>query len=131
YMVPEKRQLQYMMFTFKPSHEDTLETKQDIRNILESIQNGADFSELAKDYSEDTGSAEKGGDLGFFGKGVMVKAFEEAAFEAAIGEVIGPVETEHGLHLIKVLAKKTGKRRNAGPGKTYSAEIQYITRNHQ
>jgi parvulin-like peptidyl-prolyl isomerase len=67
----------------------------------------ADFAELAKKYSQDPGSAQRGGELGFFSKGMMVKPFEEAAFGAAVGSVVGPVETQFGFHIIKVNEKKT------------------------
>lgn len=63
---------------------------------------GADFSELAKQYTDDTGTSEDGGMLGSFGKGVMVKEFEDAAFALQIGEVSQPVKTIYGYHIIKV-----------------------------
>ena len=60
------------------------------------------FPELAKTHSQDPGSGAQGGDLGFFGRGLMTKPFEEATFKAAKGELIGPVETEFGYHIILV-----------------------------
>ena len=60
------------------------------------------FAELAKKYSQDTGSAAQGGDLGLFGRGMMVKSFEDAAFALKAGETSGIVETEFGLHIIRV-----------------------------
>jgi peptidyl-prolyl cis-trans isomerase D len=60
------------------------------------------FAELAKKNSQDTGSAASGGDLGFFGKGMMVKPFEEAAFKAAKGDIVGPVLSDFGYHVIMV-----------------------------
>lgn len=63
------------------------------------------FSEFAEEYSEDPGSASQGGMLGFFGKGVMVPEFEEAAFALEIGEVSEPVRTDFGYHIIKVTDK--------------------------
>jgi peptidyl-prolyl cis-trans isomerase D len=74
--------------------------------IYNMAKSGKDFAELAKEYS--TGpSAPKGGDLGYFGSGQMVKPFEEAAFAAEAGEVTKPVETQFGLHIIKVFDKNT------------------------
>ena len=70
--------------------------------IATSLADGADFAELAQTESEDPGSAARGGDLGFFGKGRMVPAFEEAAFAAAPGSITEIVETPFGLHLILV-----------------------------
>ena len=58
--------------------------------------------ELAKEFSEDPGSKDKGGDLGYFGKGHMVPEFEDAAFNTAVGQVSSPVKTQYGFHLIKV-----------------------------
>lgn len=68
---------------------------------------GESFEDLAGLYSDDTGSAIQGGDLGFFGLGMMVPAFEEAAFSLAVGEVGGPVVSAFGLHVIKVTDRKT------------------------
>jgi len=74
--------------------------------IMEKAKKG-DFEALAKEFSSDKGSAMNGGDLGFFGKGRMVKPFEEAAFAAKVGSVVGPVESQFGFHIIKVTDKKS------------------------
>ena len=74
--------------------------------MLDCSKKGADFAELAEIYSDDPGSAAKGGDLGFFSRGSMVKPFEEAAFSAKIGDIVGPVQTNFGLHIIKIEDKK-------------------------
>ncbi|HEY0841086.1 MAG TPA: SurA N-terminal domain-containing protein [Vulgatibacter sp.] len=66
------------------------------------VEGGADFGELAKQLSDDPGSKEKGGDLGFFGPGTMAKPFEEAAMALEPGQLSGIVRTRFGLHLIKV-----------------------------
>lgn len=73
---------------------------------LARIQEGADFEDVALEVSEDPGSQSRGGDLGFFSRGRMVKPFEEAAFSLPVGEVSGVVETVHGLHLIRVEEKR-------------------------
>ncbi|MDP6776415.1 MAG: peptidylprolyl isomerase [Candidatus Latescibacteria bacterium] len=69
--------------------------------VLTRLRNGEDFAQLARDFSDDDRTAPAGGDLGFFTKGQMVPAFEEAAFSLAPGEVSEPVETEFGFHLFK------------------------------
>ena len=72
------------------------------RQLLEKIKKGEDFSALAKKNSLDPGSKDKGGDLGYFGTGMMVKPFEDLAFSLKVGEVGGPVKTDFGYHIIKV-----------------------------
>ncbi len=71
--------------------------------ILEKIKNGEKFGKLAKELSIDSGSAKRDGSLGYFGRGVMVKPFEEAAFKLQKGEISQPVKTEFGYHIIKRL----------------------------
>ncbi len=73
--------------------------------IRKRIQNGEDFTKLAAIYSEDTGSATQGGDLGWFGKGRMVKPFEDAAFSLPLNQVSEPIKSDFGYHLIEVLEK--------------------------
>ena len=72
--------------------------------ILERLKRGEKFAELAKELSIDTGSGKRGGDLGYFGRGKMVKPFEAAAFMLSVGQVSEPVKTEFGYHIIKRLA---------------------------
>lgn len=75
------------------------------RKLLYDLNAGAGFAKLAKKHSI-CPSADQGGDLGFFGRGQMVKAFEDAAFGAQVGVPVGPVRTEFGYHLILVTAKR-------------------------
>ena len=78
--------------------------------MLKEIQKSPGrFAELAKQYSQDPGSAEKGGDLGFFGRGMMVKAFEDTVFKAQENEVSGLVQSEFGYHIIKVCLLYTSR----------------------
>jgi foldase protein PrsA len=77
--------------------------------VKEKLIAGEDFAELAKEYSTDTSNSENGGELGFFGKGEMVEAFETAAFSMNIGDISEPVKTDYGYHIIKVTDKKEAK----------------------
>jgi foldase protein PrsA len=89
----------------KASHilvEDEAKAKE----LKSELDGGADFAELAKENSTDPGSAEKGGDLGFFGPGAMVPEFEEAAYALKVNEISDPVQSQHGWHIIKVTEKK-------------------------
>lgn len=70
--------------------------------ILEKLKKGESFAKLAESYSLD-GSRKRGGDLGFFGKGMMVKEFENAAFALEKGQISGVVKTQFGYHIIKRL----------------------------
>jgi peptidyl-prolyl cis-trans isomerase C len=69
--------------------------------ILERLKNGESFANLAKQLSIDKASGKKGGDLGFFGRGMMVKPFENIAFKLEKGQISEPVKTEFGYHIIK------------------------------
>ncbi|MFC2083494.1 peptidylprolyl isomerase [Bacteroidota bacterium] len=73
------------------------------------LVNGEDFESLAKEYSQDPGSAVRGGDLGWFAKGSMVKEFEEASFSGEIGVVQKPIKSQFGWHIIKVAGKSNSK----------------------
>lgn len=79
-----------------------VETEEKAKELLAQIEGGADFAELAKANSTDPGSGANGGDLGWFGAGMMVKPFEEAVLAAEVGKVVGPVKTDFGYHLILV-----------------------------
>ncbi|MGD8305807.1 MAG: peptidylprolyl isomerase [Ignavibacteria bacterium] len=77
--------------------------------IYEELISGADFELLARENSNDPGSGSKGGDLGWFGKGVMIKEFEEAAFNGNVGEIQKPVKSSFGYHIIKVTGRSNTK----------------------
>lgn len=77
-------------------------TKEEADKLKADIAGGADFAELAKIHSTDTGSGADGGNLGWFGLGMMVKPFEDAVIAAKVGEVTGPIQTDFGFHLILV-----------------------------
>lgn len=83
-------------------------TRDEAEDVLSKIKSGEEFEELAKEYSTDS-SAMLGGDLGYFGKGVMVKEFEDAAFKLSIGEVSPIVQTQFGYHIIKLTGRQDAK----------------------
>lgn len=78
-------------------------------SITQQLKDGADFATLAEQFSEDPGSAVNGGDLGFFGRGMMVAEFEEAAYTLDIGQISEPVRSQFGYHIIKVTGKDQGE----------------------
>jgi len=102
---PEERRASHILLT--ASAEMTEEARAEIRKraeqiLLEIQQNPERFEALAAEVSEDPGSAKMGGDLGFFSKGLMVKAFEDEVFTMKPEEIRGPVETLFGFHIIKL-----------------------------
>ncbi|WP_127536943.1 peptidylprolyl isomerase [Paenibacillus illinoisensis] len=78
-----------------------VKTKEEADDIKKQLDEGADFATLAKEKSTDTGSAANGGDLGFFGEGEMVEAFEKAAFSMKNDEISDPIKSDYGYHIIK------------------------------
>lgn len=103
---PEKRSIQYLVYPNKATGADSLAVEQLAAELLERARAGEDFAELAKTYSEDPGSRDRGGDLGFFERGSMVKPFEDAAFAGRPEDIIGPVHSTYGLHLVKIHGRK-------------------------
>ena len=81
---------------------DTKQTKAKAEEVLAKLRAGGDFNALAKEHSVDTSNKDRGGDLGWFGRGMMVKPFEDAAFALKPGELSGIVETQFGYHIIKL-----------------------------
>jgi peptidyl-prolyl cis-trans isomerase C len=87
-----------------------VKTEKESKDILAKLKKGADFTQLAKDYSIDPSAKQNNGDLGSFGRGQMVKPFENAAFALDVGEYTEEaVETQYGFHIIKVTEKTQGK----------------------
>jgi peptidyl-prolyl cis-trans isomerase D len=80
--------------------------------IKARLQKGEDFAKIAAEKSEDPGSKAQGGDLGFFGRGRMIKEFEDAAFGAKPGEIVGPVKTSFGVHILKIEEHRPGGQRS-------------------
>jgi len=84
-----------------------VENEDDAKAIAEQVRGGADFAALAKEKSKDPGSAEEGGDLGYFTKARMVPEFSEVAFKMYAGQVSNPVKSQFGWHVIKVEDRRT------------------------
>lgn len=108
---PETRQASHILISVARQASDAEKSaaKQKAEQILQQVtQSPAKFAELATTNSQDPGSATKGGDLGEFGRGMMVKPFEDAAFALKVGEISGLVESDFGFHIIKLTAIKPG-----------------------
>ena len=88
---------------------DKSKLKAKAEDLLKQLKGGADFAELAKKSSDDTGSAQRGGDLGLFGRGQMVPEFEKYAFSGKINDISPIIETQFGYHIIQVTSKEPAK----------------------
>lgn len=82
-----------------------VESESTARSLKQEIEEGADFGDVAREHST-CPSSSRGGDLGEFGPGMMVREFDTVVFSAAVGEVQGPVKTQFGYHLIEVTARE-------------------------
>jgi peptidyl-prolyl cis-trans isomerase D len=109
YQTPERVRASHILLN--TGGKDEAAVRKQAEELLAKIKAGADFAELAKKYSEDPGSKDKGGDLDFFPKGQMVPEFETSAFALAPGQVSDLVKTQYGFHIIKVVDKQAGSTR--------------------
>ncbi len=108
----EQRQASHILITVakQASDADKQAAKAKAEQILQQVkQSPAKFAALAKQYSQDPGSAANGGDLGMFGRGAMVKPFEDSVFSLKVGEVSDLVSSDFGYHIIKLVAVKPAK----------------------
>jgi len=117
YKQQEKRVLRYVKWPITSTQNDSLRTKLEAEDIIFRLKNGADFASLANSSSEDPGNFidpinPKGGQLGWFSSGQMNSKFSEAAFSAKVGDIVGPVLTEFGYHIIKINDEKKDDKRN-------------------
>ena len=103
----EQVRARHILFQVTPDRPDE-QARQDLAAVRRRIEGGEDFAQLAREVSEDEGSASRGGSLGFFGRGQMIPAFEEAAFSAQVGSLVGPLKTDFGYHLIEVQDHRQG-----------------------
>jgi peptidyl-prolyl cis-trans isomerase D len=123
YATSEERSAAHILLRLDPKASDAERAAARARaqELLDQVGGGADFAELARTRSEDPGSATQGGDLGFFTRDLMVKPFADASFEMKVGETRGPIETEFGLHLIRLTGIREARVR---PVEEVRAEIE-------
>ena len=101
---PEYVRASHILLTVKAG-SDSAAVLRRARELLRRIHNGESFAALAREYSDDAGTKESGGDLGWTGRGGWVKPFEQAAFGARVGQIVGPIRTQFGWHIIKVTGR--------------------------
>ena len=110
YQQAEERKASHILISAEKLGKDKARAK--ANDVLKEVQkNPAAFADLARKHSDDPGSAEKGGDLGFFGRGMMVKSFEEAAYGLKEGQVSAVVESDFGFHIIKLTGIHAAKEK--------------------
>lgn len=100
------RRYRYVKIPRAPSTADSLSVKEEVMKMYQDLLAGADFAEMAKAKSQDPGSAEKGGDLGWFGRGQMIPVFEETAFKTPPGLIAEPILSNYGWHIIQTLDRR-------------------------
>ncbi len=98
--------ISHILMRVTPSKKSAKEAYQKISEIKEKLDAGEKFAELARNYSEDPGTAKNGGDLGFVTRGTLVKEFEETAFNLEEGEISDIVQTQFGFHIIQLLERQ-------------------------
>jgi parvulin-like peptidyl-prolyl isomerase len=105
---PEQVRVRHILLTWKPlgTTDDRAAIREQMRPILERARGGEDFAQLAREFSDDRATKRNGGDTGFFQRGQMAPAFEEAAFALNPGEISAPVETGFGVHIIHLEERK-------------------------
>lgn len=106
---PELLSLEQVLIRPAPPEAAYESAREQADSLLARLEGGADFAELAREFSQDPGSGAQGGDLGWFRRGAMVREFEQAAFQLPPGAISTPVRTEYGYHLIKVDRKRPGE----------------------
>src|SRR5882724_1025508 len=109
YQVPNRVHVEHILFMTvgKTTDAEVEEVKKKAEDVLKQVKKGGKFEDLAKKYSEDPGSKDKGGDLSWITQGQTVPEFEKTAFSLAPGQVSDLVKTQYGFHIIKVLEKET------------------------
>jgi peptidyl-prolyl cis-trans isomerase SurA len=105
-LIPEKFELAHIFINPQKGERLKAKAREFAESLLDSIKNGGDFAALAKKYSDDPGSAAKGGELGFVKRGVFFPEFEAAAFQLEEGELSEVVESPVGFHIIQMLERR-------------------------
>ena len=106
YFVNETREMDYVYFEIKPTHEDSVSRYELAVELINRIKEGEAFETIAAEYTEDPSGKNSGGDLGWFDEHQMVAPFSKAAFALKKGEISEPVLTRFGYHIIKVEDKR-------------------------
>jgi peptidyl-prolyl cis-trans isomerase D len=106
YAVSEERRVRHILI--EPEGDDYVEAEAEVEAIMARLDAGEDFAAVAAEVSDDVGTREAGGDLGWMGRGVLEGPFEDALFDMSVGEVRGPVETEFGFHVLKLDEVRAG-----------------------
>lgn len=110
---------------------DSLSIIQKAKGLIKQIRSGENFEKLARENSEDYGSRDSGGDLGWNGRGAWVKPFEQAAFGAKVGDVVGPIRSQFGWHIIKVTGRDNRELRVATLTMKVKASSQSVEASYQ
>lgn len=114
YLFDERAALNIAIIEKNPSSVDAGVIQHKLNAIIDSLKDGIDFGQMAQNHSEDLSNAQTGGDLGWFGKGQMVQAFEERAFSMKEGDISDPFESQFGWHIIKHHGYRDTQKRKRG-----------------
>lgn len=117
FAIPSRVRVSHILSIFPWVEDTSLEendkarenTKEKIEFVEKQLENGAEFGDIAREYSDDTATSGDGGDLGFITEGQMVEEFEKTAFLLKAGEVSGIIETQFGYHILKVFDREEGR----------------------
>jgi peptidyl-prolyl cis-trans isomerase D len=125
FRTPERVKVRHILLkTTEKSEEEKAKIKAKAEDLLKQLKNGADFAALAKAHSEDAGTKENGGDLGWITRGQTVENFEKTAFALKPNELSGVITTEYGYHILQVLEKEPARLRPFEEVKAELAEEQ-------
>ena len=111
YNQPEIRYMKFVKWPIISEKNDTLRVKLEAQDLIYRLNDGEDFAQLANMYTEDPSNSSnprdlKGGNLGWFGRGQMLPEFDVASFDGQVGDIVGPILTQYGFHIIKINDKK-------------------------